>query len=232
MNKRSFFKIGLLPGIILILCACKGNGCGGDDCMTCDKASDGTPYRRFAFQINNAKDICDAHARGMTYDVPDLLNEHFENSRILFEKGLKITWSSQNKYGEIIQGESTNFFFNGNVYFAVNTGSKQTEDWVDDLAEPPIFTVHVDGDEYEDVVFTLDETLYQKRDVGTPSTSCYGYHSWYFMNMPCINIYKKNMDCKVDWNPYDVADACQEAGFRLLKTYNKSPVSDEDGAHE
>ena len=55
MNKRSFFKIGLLPGIILILCACKGNGCSGDDCM--DECWNVKPYRQFLIQLHDFETV-------------------------------------------------------------------------------------------------------------------------------------------------------------------------------
>ena len=221
MNKRSFFQIGCLPVIFLILCACKGNGCSGNDCM--DECWNVKSYRQFWIKINDFETAVffNKMQRG------EITEEEYHqrknaNYRFIAEHHT-LSWKATDKNGEIISGTLNPSIIDvDNIDIEYKIG--KNDKWIQDLETPPVFTVHVDGGDYEDAVFTIDETFFssKRRDCDG------GYTAGDYKNAPCLYLYKKQ-SCQENETvchdvQYTIDYVCAGYGFKLLQP--------EDEAHE
>ena len=75
--------------------------------------------------------------------------------------------------------------------------------WLQKLESPPIFTAHVEGDLYEDLVFTIREEFFDNKNKN-PHSSC--YDQYYKIEMgaadACLFLRKKQLNCEPTWSPY------------------------------
>ena len=224
MNKRSFFQIGCLPVIFLILCACKGNGCSGNDCDEICK-----PYRQFLIQANDSEIGCflkQLHDNEITAE--EFSQKKTANYQFLAEHQT-LSWEATDKHGEIIGGILKPYHIDleiGSIQYKLGKNDK----WLQDLETPPVFTIHVDGGDYEDAVFTIDETFFSTK-IDNPKSNCNGlYPLGDYVNNGCLILYKKQPSCSLEEtaNPSEwenlIHRECVQNGFKLLQP--------EDEAHE
>lgn len=223
-------KTSMAIAAFFCLMACKGGGCllvGGDDC---DDTCDYEPFRVYNFQVHSGDDECRRQCTGKHPQDREYCDSVDANPGATLSDmaaaGVTITWSSKDVEGRPIGGEIDG----SGLYFLVsdhydNGHRVQDQSWVDDLAEPPVFTVHVNGDAYEDVVFTIDQEVFD--DYRFTLAECHGYRVIDLLRYPCIFVYSKGFDasgCREGWDPYANANEyyynymCNGLGIRVIKT--------------
>lgn len=126
-----------------------------------------------------------------------------------------MTWKATNKSGEEISGTLTPSIIDlETIDIEYEIGEK--DKWIQDLDSPPVFTLHIEGGDYEDVVFTISEQFFSRR-----SDCKRGYTIGDYKDLHCLYLYKKQ-SCELNETvcksvQYNVNYMCTGYGFKLLQ---------------
>ena len=227
MNKRSLFISGLLPWLTIVLCTCGGseskenNACDDDDYK---------PYRYIVMKLADFETaVCFDPTANKPVNTPvteeeQQMIERFkaqrrENYQYIIDN-ITLSWSASDSDGNPIGGvvePDTLDVDSEQILYKLGKNDK----WLQKLEVPPTFTAHVEGNLYEDLVFTVRDDFFDNKNKN-PHSAC--YDQYYKMDMAsyfsCVFLRKKQLSCEPEGDLYTgsymMYVACQESGFEVI----------------
>ena len=210
MNKRSFFISGLLSCISIVLCTCGGES---EENNACDD-DDYKPYKQIVIKLNDFES-----AACFNQETEGFRTKRQENYRYIINN-ITLSWSASDSDGNPIGGiiePNTLDVDSEQILYTLGKNDK----WLQKLEAPPIFTAHVEGNLYEDLVFTIDDDFFGLKNEN-PNEPCYEQYVKINLGTPfsCVFLRKKQLSCEPEGELYTgsymMYVACQQSGFEVI----------------